>query len=91
MRLDNGSNRIGTTFQETYETREELRLVRTEVVMPRRKAFKTDWELDIARADDILDLEIRELSVKAEFLNDSCVFARRQARVLGRSVSKHEE
>lgn len=51
--------------------------------MTRRKAFKTNWELDIARADNVLDLEIRELGVKAELLDDSCVFARRQARVLG--------
>ena len=59
------------------------------MVMTRRKAFKTDWELDVARADDVLDLEISELSIEAEFLNNSCVFARRQARVLG-GVSKHE-
>ena len=57
--------------------------------MTRRKAFKTNWELDVARADDVLDLEISELSVEAEFLNDSCVFARRQARVL-EGVSEHE-
>lgn len=74
--------------RETYETRKELRLVGAEVVMTRRKAFKTDWELDVARADNILDLEISELSVEAELLNNSCVFARRQARVL-ELVSKH--
>lgn len=57
------------------------------MVMTRRKAFKTNWELDIARADNILDLEIRELSIKAELLDDSGVFARRQARILERGVS----
>ena len=57
--------------------------------MTRCKAFKTDWELDVARADDVLDLEISELGIEAELLNDSCVFARRQARVL-KPVSEHE-
>lgn len=64
------------------ETRKELRLVRAEVVMTRRKAFKADWEFNIARADNILDLEIRKLGVEAELLDDSGVFARRQARVI---------
>ena len=50
--------------------------------MTRRKAFETDWELDIARADDVLDLEIRELGVEAELLDDTCVFTRRQSRIL---------
>lgn len=58
--------------------------------MTRRKAFKTDGELDIARADNVLDLEIRKLGVKAELLNDSRVFTRRQARVLDRGISKQE-
>lgn len=72
------------------EAREELRLIRAEVVMTRRKAFKTNWELDIAGADNVLDLEIRELGVKAELLDDSCVFARRQARVVLRfGTSNH--
>ena len=52
------------------------------MVVTRRKAFKTDWELDVARANNVLNLEIRELSVEPELLNDSCVFARCQARVL---------
>ena len=82
MHLDSGSNREGMTLQNTYKTRKELRLVRTEVVVARRKAFETNWELDVARPDNILDLEIRELSVEAELLNDTCVFTRRQARIL---------
>lgn len=55
--------------------------------MTRRKAFKTDWEFNVARADNILDLEIRELGVEAELLDDSGVFARRQARILERGIS----
>ena len=82
MRLDSGSNRESITLQNTYETRKELRLVRAEVVMTRRKAFETNWELDIAGADNVLDLEIRELSVEAKLLDDTCVFTRRQSRIL---------
>ena len=48
MHLDSGSNREGMTLQNTYKTRKELRLVRAEVVVTRRKAFETDWELDVA-------------------------------------------
>ena len=70
------------TVQNTYKTGKELRLVRAKVVVTRRKAFETNWELDIARADNVLDLEIRELSVEAKLLNDTCVFTRRQARIL---------
>ena len=82
MLHDGGSNREGMILQSTYKTRKKFRLVRAEVVMTRRKAFKTDWELDIARADNVLDLEIRELSVEAKLLNDTCVFPRGQARIL---------
>ena len=59
--------------------------------MTRRKAFKTNWELYIARADDVLDLEIRELGVEAKLLDDPCVFARRQTRVLEKHFSTHEK
>ena len=61
------------------------------MVMTRRKALQTDGELDIARADNVLDLEVRELGVKAKLLDDSCVFTRRQARVLERGISRHTE
>ena len=70
------------TFQNTYKTRKELRLIRAKVVVTGRKTFETNWKLDIARADNVLDLEIRELSVEAKLLNDTCVFTRRQARIL---------
>ena len=60
------------------------------MMMARRKAFETDRELNIARADNVLDLEVRELGIKPEFLNDSCVFTRRQARVLERHVSRRK-
>ena len=69
---------------QTYETGEKLRLIRAEMVMTRRETFETDGELDVTRADNILNFKIRKLGIKTKFLNDSCVFTRRQARVLVR-------
>ena len=40
------------------ETGEELRLVGRESVMARCKTLQTNGELDVARADDVLDLEV---------------------------------
>jgi hypothetical protein len=57
------------------ETREELGLVRAEHVVTACQAFKTDRELDVARADNVLDLEVRELRVEAKLLNDTSVLA----------------
>jgi hypothetical protein len=39
------------------------------------KAFQADWEFDIARADNILNLELSEFGVKAQFLDDTSIFA----------------
>lgn len=47
------------------ETGEQLRLIRAEVVMARSQTLKTDRELDVAGADNVLDLEVRELGVEA--------------------------
>ena len=47
------------------ETREQLGFVGTEVVVARSQTLQTDGELDVARANDVLDLEIRELGVEA--------------------------
>ena len=46
------------------------------------KTLQTDGELDVARADDVLDLELRELGVEAQLLHDARVLARREARVV---------
>lgn len=59
------------------ETREQLWLVRAKVVMAASKTLEADGELDIARANDVLDLEIRELCVEPKLLNDPSVFPRR--------------
>jgi len=66
------------------ETREQLRLIGAEVVMLRRKTFQTDRELDVARADDVLDLEIGELGIEAQFLDNPSVLARSKLRVIFR-------
>jgi hypothetical protein len=72
------------------KTREQLRLVGTEVVMARCKTFQTDWELDVARTDNVLDLEIGELCVEAKLLNDTCILARRKLRVIFRLSTSND-
>jgi hypothetical protein len=57
------------------QTREQLRFVRTEVVMARCKTLQADRELDVARANDVLDLEVRELCVEAELLDDARILS----------------
>lgn len=72
------------------QTREQFRLVRAEVVMARGKTFETNRELDVARADNVLDLEIRKLGVEAELLDDTRIFSRGQLRiVLGLGTSNN--
>lgn len=64
------------------ETREQLGFVRTEVVMARGQAFETNRELDVAAADNVLDLEVAELGVEAKLLDDTSVLAGRELRVV---------
>lgn len=49
------------------KTREQLRLIRAEVVVTRSETLQTDGELDVARSDNVLDLEVGELGVEAYF------------------------
>lgn len=44
-------------------------------MMLRCKALETDWELDVATTDNVLNLEIGELGVEAKLLDDSSVLA----------------
>lgn len=64
------------------KTREQLRLVRAEVVVAASQALQTNGELDVTGTDDVLDLEIRELRVEAELLNDTSILPRCQLRVI---------
>lgn len=57
------------------ETGEEFGLVGAEHVMPAGQAFETDGEFDVARADNVLNLEIREAGGEAQLLNDSRVLS----------------
>jgi hypothetical protein len=66
------------------QTREQLGLVRAEVVMARCKTLQTDRELDITGANNILDLEVREFCVESKLLDDTSVFARRQLGIIFR-------
>ena len=44
-------------------------------MMTASKAFEADGEFDVARANDVLDLKVRELGVEPKLLNDPSVFA----------------
>lgn len=46
------------------ETREQLRLVGTEVVVSRSETLEANGKLDVARAHNVLDLEVGELGVE---------------------------
>jgi len=64
------------------ETGEELGFIGAEHVMLNSQAFKSNGELDVARADNVLNLEVGELGVETELLNDSSELARRKPRVI---------
>lgn len=57
------------------KTGEQLRLVRAEIVMTRCKTFETDRELDVARADNILDLEVGELGIETKLLDNASILS----------------
>lgn len=57
------------------ETREQLGLVRAEIVMARSQTLQTDRELNVARADNVLDLEIRKLGVETKLLDDASILS----------------
>ena len=59
-----------------------LGLVAAELSVAVRETLETNGELHIATADDVLDLELRELGVEAKLLDDPRVLARRKPRVI---------
>jgi len=72
------------------EAGEQFRLVAGEVVMGAGKALETDGELDVARANNVLDLEVGEFGIEAQLLDDARVLARRQLAVgLALGTSHH--
>ena len=59
------------------ETREQLRLVGAEIVMTRCKTLQADRELDITRANNVLDFELAKFGLKSKLLHNPGVLARR--------------
>lgn len=57
------------------ETREQLRLIGAKVMMSACKTLETNGELDVARANNVLNFEVGELGIEPELLNDSSIFA----------------
>lgn len=71
------------------QTREQLGLVRAEVVMARSETLQANGELDVATTDDVLDLEVAELRIEAKLLYDTSVLARGKLRVVLRLGTGH--
>lgn len=59
-----------------------LWLVTAELPVAVRESLQANGELDVTTADDVLDLEFRELCVEAELLHDAGVLAGRETRVV---------
>ena len=51
-------------------------------MMATSKTFETDGEFDVARANDVLDLKVRELCVEPKLLNDPSVLAGRKLGII---------
>jgi len=66
------------------QTREELWLVRAEHMMTARKAFETDGKFDVARSDNVLDLEVGEFGIEAKLLDDARILPRSKLAVIFR-------
>lgn len=64
------------------KTREQLWLIGAEVVVLGRQPFQTDRELDVARADNVLDLEVGELGIETQLLDNARVLARGKLAVV---------
>lgn len=75
-------------YHAVDKTGEQFRLIGAEMVMTTREAFQADGKFNIARANNVLDLEIYELGVEPKLLNDPSVFTRGELGViLGLSAS----
>lgn len=66
------------------QSREQLRLVGAKVVMAGGKTLKTNGEFDVARSNDVLNLEIGELGIKTKLLDDTSVLAGRKLGIIFR-------
>src|SRR6267154_892493 len=59
-----------------------LWFIATELSVTVCKALEANWELDVATAHNILNLEFGKLGVKTKLLDNARVLARRQARII---------
>lgn len=66
-----------------------LWLVTAELSVAVGQSLQPNGELDVAAADDVLNLELGELGVEPKLLDDARVLARRQPRVVLRLCSRH--
>ncbi len=57
------------------ESRKKLWLIRAELAMGEHQTFETNRELDVARADHILDLKVLEFGWEPELLNDAGILS----------------
>ena len=64
------------------KTWKQLWLIGAEIVVLGRQTLETDRELDVARADNVLDLEVGELGIESQLLDDACVLARGKLAVV---------
>lgn len=67
-----------------YQTREELRFVGAEHVMPVGQALEPDRDFDVARSNDVLYLELGKLRIEAKLLKHTRVLATRKLNVIFR-------
>lgn len=54
------------------------------------KTLQANGELDITAAHDVLNFELRELGIEAQFLHDTRIFTRRQTRIVLRLRARHD-
>jgi hypothetical protein len=64
------------------ETREQLGFVGAEVVMLAGQPLQTDGEFDVAGSNNVLDLEVGKLGIKAKLLDDAGVLAASKLAVI---------
>ena len=72
------------------QARKQFGLVRAEHVMTTGKTFETDRELDVAGADDVLDLEVGELRIESKLLDDAGILAASKLAVILRLRAGHD-
>ena len=81
---------ISFAYPSALQRRTHFGLVRAELTVTKRQPLQPNRELDVATAHDVLDLELGELGVKAEFLDDPRVFSGGESTVVFRFRAGHD-